>query len=109
MMTIITLVTLTQGTEPEWDAAMRSRFDAAKQQPGWKGGQLCIPLERLDQRLIIGTWESRADWEAWHGDPAFVETRERLDGLQQAGAEMRWYEVVISESQDALPEPGAGS
>jgi heme-degrading monooxygenase HmoA len=32
-------------------------------------------------RTIVGTWESRDAWEAWHGEDAFRETRERLDGL----------------------------
>ena len=98
MMTVVTLVTLQRGSEPEWDAAMRDRFAGARHQPGWLGGQLCMPLDRLDQRLIIGTWETRAHWEAWHTDPAFAETRERLDGLHAVPATMSWHEVVLSES-----------
>ena len=94
MMTIVTVVTLQQGSEPEWDAAMRERLDAAKDQPGWIAGQLVMPVDRLDQRGIIGTWETRAHWEAWHNDPAFTETRTRLEGLQDGLAETRWYEVV---------------
>src|SRR6266511_6222356 len=35
MMTIVTHVTLKEGTEPEWDAAMRERMQAARDQPGW--------------------------------------------------------------------------
>ena len=71
MMTIVTHVTLREGCEPEWDAAMRERLDAAKNQPGWIGGQLLIPLDRLDKRMIVGTWETRAAWDAWHQDPTF--------------------------------------
>jgi heme-degrading monooxygenase HmoA len=96
MMTITVLVTLKQGTEPEWDTAMRQRFEAARSQEGWHGGQLCMPADRLDQRLIIGTWETRAHWEAWHNDPTFAQTRERLDGLQTKPAETRWHEVFVS-------------
>jgi heme-degrading monooxygenase HmoA len=93
-MTIVTLVTLKQGTEPEWDEVMQERLEAVKGQPGWIGGQLLMPVDRLDQRAIFGTWETRADWEAWHNDPAFAETRERLEGLQAAPSEVRWYEVL---------------
>ena len=93
-MTIVTLVTFEQGTEPEWDEVMQERLEAAKGQPGWIGGQLLMPVDRLDQRAIIGTWETRADWEAWHNDPAFAETRERLEGLQAEPSEVRWYEVL---------------
>lgn len=94
MMTIVTTVTLKQGSEPEWDAAMRERLEACQRQPGQLGAQLLMPVDRLDQRVIVGTWETRAHWEAWHNDTVFAETRERLEGLQAEPSEMRWYEVV---------------
>ena len=96
-MTIVTLVTLEEGSEPEWDAAMRQRLEAVKGQPGWISGQLVMPVDRLDQRGIIGTWETRAHWEAWHNDPTFTETRQRLEGLQVGRSEMRWYEILTEE------------
>lgn len=95
MMTIVTHITLKQGCEPEWDAAMRERLDAARSQPGWIGGQLLIPLDRLDKRIIVGTWETRAAWEAWHQDPTFAETRKRLDGLEAGQNEHWWHEVML--------------
>lgn len=95
MMTIVTHVTLREGTEPEWDAAMRERLEAAKGQAGWVGGQLLIPLQSLNKRVILGTWETRADWEAWHADEAFRETRLRLEGLEDGTPEVWWHEVVL--------------
>ena len=95
MMTIVTRITLKEGTEPEWDAAMRQRLDAATSKPGWVGGQLLMPLDHLNQRVIVGTWQTRADWEAWHLDPAFEETRQRLEGLEDGPAEQWWHEVLI--------------
>ena len=76
MMTIVTHVTLKEGSEPEWDAAMRERLEAAKNQPGWVGGQLLMPL-----------------------DPAFAETRKRLEGLEIGKNEHWWHEVI----QDVRP------
>ena len=94
MMTVITQVSLNPGAEPEWDEAMRERLVAAQSLTGCMAAQLLIPLEGMNQRVIVGTWESRADWEAWHDDPAFQETRERMDGLQEKPDEMQWFEVV---------------
>ena len=94
MMTVITRTVLREGSEPEWDAAMRDRLSAAHGRPGWIGGQLLIPLERLNERLIVGTWETRADWEAWHSDETFRETRQRMEGLEQEPSETGWHEVV---------------
>ena len=69
MMTIVTHVHLRQGTGPDWDAAMRTRLSVARKASGWVGGQLLRPAEKPDRRVIVGTWRTRADWEAWHHDP----------------------------------------
>jgi heme-degrading monooxygenase HmoA len=95
MMTIVTHVTLKEGAEPEWDAAMKERLEAARGRPGWVGGQLLMPLDKLNKRLIVGTWQTRADWEAWHSDPAFEATRKRLEGLEAAPSEQWWHEVIL--------------
>lgn len=97
MMTIVTVVTLSEGSEPEWDAAMRERLDAARTQPGWLGGQLAMPVDRLDQRAVIGTWETRAHWEAWHQDETFAETRARMEALEVERSDVRWYEVLADQ------------
>ena len=94
MMTVITRVRLTAGSESEWDQAMQERLKAAPGQPGWIGGQLIVPLESTNERVIVGTWETRADWETWHEDPAFQETRQRMEGLQEGADQMEWFEVV---------------
>jgi heme-degrading monooxygenase HmoA len=94
MMTVVTRVTLREGVEPQWDAVMKQRLEAAQSQPGWVGGQLVVPLDGLNARVIIGTWETRADWEAWHADPTFQETRKQLQGLEAKASEEWWHEVV---------------
>ena len=66
MMTILTHVYLKVGAGADWDGAMRTRLSAAKKRPGWIGGQLLRPTDRPDRRVIVGTWKTVADWEAWH-------------------------------------------
>jgi heme-degrading monooxygenase HmoA len=95
MMTIVTRVTLKEGAEREWDAAMRERLSAAKQQPGWIGGQLLGPMDASSKRVIVGTWQTRAHWEAWHADETFAGTRQRLAGLEAAPSEHWWHEVLL--------------
>jgi heme-degrading monooxygenase HmoA len=94
MMTVITEVALKQGAEAEWDQAMRDRLNAATGQPGCVLGQLLTPVDGAKRRVIVGTWTTQDEWEAWHDDPAFKETRERLEGLQEKPSEMQWFEVV---------------
>ena len=95
MMTIVTHVTLKEGSEPEWDAAMRARLGSVRGQRGWTCTQVLIPNDGMHKRVIIGTWQTRADWEAWHRDPAFAETRARLDGLEAAARQEWWHEVML--------------
>ena len=95
METVITRLSLKDGAEQEWDATMSDRMQAAEAQDGWIGGQLLKPVEQPSARVIVGTWESRAHWEAWHGEEAFRETRERLEGLQTGPAEVTWHEAVL--------------
>ena len=97
MMTIVSRVSLKQGKEPEWDAAMRERLEAAQQRPGWVGGQLLIPLDAINKRMIVGTWQTRADWEAWHNDEAFQSTRKRLADAEMDDGEQWWHEVILDQ------------
>lgn len=69
MMTVVTHVHLREGAGSDWDAAMRTRLSAAKKKSGWVGGQLLCPADKPDRRVIVGTWRTRANWEAWHRDP----------------------------------------
>jgi heme-degrading monooxygenase HmoA len=99
MVSIVTSVRLKQGSEREWDDAMRERMVAAGRQPGWIGGQLLQPEDAGPTRVIVGTWRSRDDWERWHEDPRFTQTRQELDGLTAAPEEHTWFRVTI----DARP------
>jgi len=95
MVMIVTNVEVKEGAEQEWDAVMGSRMTGAKKQPGWVGGQLLRSEEDPMRRVIIGTWKSRVDWERWHQDPRFDETRHQLDGLVSGPEEHWWHEVVL--------------
>jgi heme-degrading monooxygenase HmoA len=100
MVTIITHVTLAPGVGPDWDILMRERMQAAQHQPGWIGGQLLVPLDDLNRRVIVGTWQTRAHWEAWHNDATFTETRRRLGMLEARPHEETWHEVIEGRAGD---------
>jgi len=95
MMTVVTDVRLHEGMEHTWDTVMRARMTAAKERPGWVGGQLLRVENRPSRRVIVGTWRTRADWEAWHRDPQFAETRRQLDPLVDGPEHRRWNDVVV--------------
>lgn len=94
MMTVVTEIEIESGQEPQWDAAFRDRLEDAPNQQGWIAMQFVIPLDAPNKRMVIGTWESRADWEAWHDTDVFKSTRDRLDGIKQTSGDETWYEVL---------------
>ena len=94
MMTVITEIEIEPGQEPRWDEAFHQRFREASRQPGWVSVELLIPVDAPNKRVVVGTWQSRADWEAWHQDPAFEQTRQRMQGLEEGTAENWWHEVL---------------
>ena len=97
MVTIDTHIKIKPGDEAEWDAAFRERARAAREQPGFVSVQLCAPADARNERVIIGTWESRADWEAWHGNETFLETRRRLEDVDDTAQREWWHDVVLEE------------
>ena len=98
-MTVMTETTLKQGHEPQWDAAYRQRAEAVADEDGWVSLQLLIPLDAPNKRVVLGTWRTRADWEAWHNSDVFQETREQMNSAQESTErEDQWYEVVTHET-----------
>ncbi|HEY5855380.1 MAG TPA: hypothetical protein VIW24_15365 [Aldersonia sp.] len=43
---------------------------------------------------LLGVWNSKDDWAAWHHDETFRATREQLAGLEDGAVESTWFEVV---------------
>jgi heme-degrading monooxygenase HmoA len=106
MVTIVTEISLKEGAEPRWDEVMLGRMAAAREQPGWVGGQLLRPTADPQRRVIVGTWRTREDWHAWHTDPRFQDTRAELDPLVRGSEEHCWHDVVLEvrgEPQAGLP------
>jgi heme-degrading monooxygenase HmoA len=93
-MTVITRVVLDEGTEPDWDAAMRARMETAPSADGWISGQILIPLDSPSDRVIVGVWETRAAWEAWHASQEFLATRARLEEIGADDGNTVWHEAV---------------
>src|SRR3954462_15638529 len=72
MEAVITRVVVNEGAESDWEAVMRDRMAAAEASPGWIGGSILVPEDETGARVILGLWETRAAWEAWHEAPAFL-------------------------------------
>jgi heme-degrading monooxygenase HmoA len=97
MVTVVTRVRIKDGREAEWDKVFGERAQAARDQDGFVFVQLCRPEGSQSERVVVGTWESRDNWEAWHTDEAFVETRRQLEEIDDEQAGSEWWDVVVEE------------
>jgi heme-degrading monooxygenase HmoA len=103
MMTIFTKVKLREEGVEQWDNAMHSRVEAARGRQGWISVQLLKGADQPLERAIVGVWDSIEDWDAWHHDETFRETRDKLAGVEDGPTESTWFEVVEYAS---TTEPG---
>jgi heme-degrading monooxygenase HmoA len=97
MVTIVSRVRIRSGEEQAWEEAFRERAAAAREQSGFVSVQLAVPVDARSERVIIGTWESREDWERWHRHEAFHETRRQLEEVDDEKEDDRWHEVLVDE------------
>ena len=94
MMTIITRVKLRAGSTEQWGRAMHTRVEAARGAKGWISAQLLQGVDEPLERAIVGVWDSKEAWAAWHDEDAFTETREQLSGVEDRPQESVWFEVI---------------
>jgi heme-degrading monooxygenase HmoA len=97
MVTVVTRVRIKDGKEAEWDEVFGHRAQAARDQDGFDFVQLCRPDGSPSERVIVGTWRNREDWQSWHTHPAFLETRQQLEEVDEQDEGSQWFEVVVEE------------
>src|SRR3712207_7775951 len=62
----------------------------------WISGQLLTSDDEDSTRVIVGTWRSREDWEAWHSDPAYLDQRATLQRLDRKSTRLNSSHANIS-------------
>jgi heme-degrading monooxygenase HmoA len=94
MLTIITRVRLRGDASEQWDEVMHRRVEAAKDCRGWVAAQVLKGRDDRLARVIVGVWESVADWAAWHDESTFRATRQELSEVEDGPGESTWYETL---------------
>lgn len=98
MLTVITETTIRQGSAAEWDRAYHERAADARSQPGWVDLHLLIPEDDERTRVVVGIWQDRLAWEAWHATDTFQRTRSALDAATESHGSERWFRVAEQET-----------
>jgi heme-degrading monooxygenase HmoA len=76
----------------------------ASRQPGFRRGQLHIPVDGADEALVTADWDSAEAYQGWLDNPVRGEIQAELGPLLAEDPVPRVYEVL----EDAAPwEDGA--
>jgi heme-degrading monooxygenase HmoA len=82
---------LIRGKEDQWDAAFRERVEEARDFDGWRGAAAWIPAGDDSQRVVVGRWVQRQDYENWTLSSSYSRTKELLDACQAGPPEIEWF------------------
>lgn len=62
-------------------------------QPGYIYGETLRRLDRDDECMVISTWRSQEDWNAWFGNEQRIGIQSEIDALLGEQTEYAIYEV----------------
>ncbi len=65
MIRIIIERILAEGLEAHYEEAARAALMTTMAQPGFISGESLQDLGQPNRRIVLGTWRSRREWEAW--------------------------------------------
>lgn len=72
---------------PRQDAEIRPLMlqmrELAHAQPGYIGGETLINYDDPEEKVVISTWQSLGNWNAWLENPQRRQLQERIDTLLQ--------------------------
>ena len=66
-------------------------------QPGYITGQTLRCLDCKGEYMVISTWNSRKDWDAWFDTAARRELQDRIDELLGEETQYRFFEPLVGE------------
>jgi heme-degrading monooxygenase HmoA len=81
MVRVIIERQLAAGREAEFHQAMRELRSEAVRTPGYISGETLSDADDRRHCIIISTWRSRQDWDAWSRSVARRQTIDRIRGL----------------------------
>ncbi len=94
MIRIIIERILADGLESHYEEAARAALIQTMSQPGFISGESLCDIDRPNRRIVLGTWRSRREWDAWFSSTErrdcmarirpMLETDERITLLRHA-------------------------
>ena len=70
-----------QGMEPEVLPLFKELRSLAISQPGYISGETLRNVENPQDYVVLSTWQSVEDWDAWVGNSRRAEIQKKVDAL----------------------------
>ena len=64
-------------------------------QPGYISGEILNHLDDPEQYLVISTWKSAEEWQAWKASKDRVELQAKVDGLLEEKTQYDVYRYLL--------------
>jgi heme-degrading monooxygenase HmoA len=93
MHVVLGRVSIRADSASEWDSQWLERAEGARRFPGWKGAELLVPVDRPNERVIVGWWATREDFDHWRSSSEWESGEEQLRQHQLGSPEIEWHEV----------------
>jgi len=61
------------------------------EQPGYISGETLTRIDRKDECMVVSTWRSVEDWNAWVNNPKRIEIQTQIDRLLGSETEYAMY------------------
>ncbi len=61
------------------------------EQPGYISGETLTRIDKKDECMVVSTWRSVGDWNAWVNDPKRIEVQSAIDRLLGEETEYAMY------------------
>lgn len=63
----------------------------AMQQPGYIGGETLHAIDDPNHYLVISTWETLENWQAWYDNPERQKLQAEVDSYLESPTKMRTF------------------
>jgi heme-degrading monooxygenase HmoA len=82
---------VTGGKEEDLLPLLRELRSKAMEQRGYISGETLKGISDPDEFMVISTWRSLEDWNAWNSNPARIDIQEKIDAVLEQKTVLKTY------------------
>lgn len=84
-----------RGMEKQLEKALSEARTSAMRSPGYLSGESLIDMNDTHHSLVISTWRTREEWEAWDHSDERRRVRAFIEPLLEGPEKVAVYEVTL--------------